>query len=91
VLFKHEISFVFGQLRNKEAIPYLVKKMGDEEEHDMVRHECAEALGIIGNEESLRALMRFLHSNCDILRESVEVAVDIHGFVTSDEAEYCTV
>jgi deoxyhypusine monooxygenase len=90
-LLKHEISFVFGQLRNEASVPYLMERMDDEEEHEMVRHECAEALGIIGSDESLRALVKFLHSKCDILRESVEVAVDIHGFVTSDEVEYCTI
>ncbi|KAH9411181.1 hypothetical protein HK407_07g11730 [Ordospora pajunii] len=88
-LFKHEISFVFGQMRNKESIPYLVEKMNDANEHGMVRHECAEALGAIGNSVALEALVKHIEDPCDILRESVEVAVDIHNYITSDELEYC--
>ncbi|ADM11751.1 deoxyhypusine monooxygenase [Encephalitozoon intestinalis ATCC 50506] len=90
-LFKHEISFVFGQMRSVESIPYLIKGMEDEKEHGMVRHECAEALGAIGNDKALEALAKYLHDPCDILRESVEVAVDIHNYMTSNEIEYCNV
>ncbi|UTX43444.1 deoxyhypusine hydroxylase [Encephalitozoon hellem] len=90
-LFKHEISFVFGQMRSTESIPYLIKGMEDVREHGMVRHECAEALGAIGNDKSLEALVKYLYDPCDILRESVEVAVDIHNYMNSCEIEYCTV
>ncbi|KHN69487.1 hypothetical protein CWI42_070550 [Ordospora colligata] len=88
-LFKHEISFVFGQMRNIESIPYLIRKMNDANEHGMVRHECAEALGAIGNEVALEELVKHIEDPCDILRESVEVAVDIHNYITSEELEYC--
>lgn len=88
-LFKHEISFVFGQMRRPESVPYLIRGVEDEGEHGMVRHECAEALGIIGSDEALRTLVKYLHDPCDILRESVEVAVDIHGYITGSEEEYC--
>ncbi|KMV66046.1 hypothetical protein M970_061480 [Encephalitozoon cuniculi EcunIII-L] len=88
-LFKHEVSFVFGQMRSRESIPYLIKGMEDEKEHGMVRHECAEALGAIGDDAALKALSKYLHDPCDILRESVEVAVDIHSYMTGDEIEYC--
>lgn len=90
-LLKHEISFVFGQMRDRLSIPYLVKGVEDEKEHGMVRHECAEALGIIGDDAALKTLLRYIHDPCDILRESVEVAVDIHNYVKSDEVEYCIV
>lgn len=90
-LFKHEISFVFGQMRNKLSVPYLIKGVCDESEHGMVRHECAEAIGIIGDDTGFRTLLKYLHDPCDILRESVEVAVDFHKYITSDEAEYCGV
>lgn len=90
-LFKHEISFVFGQMRSVESIPYLIKGMEDVKEHGMVRHECAEALGAIGNDKSLEALVKYLYDPCDILRESVEVAVDIHNYMTGCEIEYCNV
>ncbi|AFN83239.1 hypothetical protein EROM_061480 [Encephalitozoon romaleae SJ-2008] len=90
-LFKHEISFVFGQMRSIESIPYLIKGMEDVKEHGMVRHECAEALGAIGNDKSLEALVKYLYDPCDILRESVEVAGGIHNYMTGCEIEYCNV
>lgn len=90
-LFKHEISFICGQMADPRSIGFLVKVMGDEKEHGMVRHECAEALGIIGTKECLEALVKFRSSDCEILRESVEVAIDIHGYVNSNQSEYCEV
>ncbi|WUR03418.1 deoxyhypusine hydroxylase (DOHH) [Vairimorpha necatrix] len=90
-LFKHEISFVFGQIRSIESVKYLVECMKKEEEHGMVRHECAEALGIIGTEECLRELVKYQYSDCDILRESVEVAIDLHGYINTKEDIYCEV
>ena len=53
-LFKHEVSFVFGQIRSADSVKYLVECMRDENEHAMVRHECAEALGIIERDECLK-------------------------------------
>lgn len=90
-LFKHEIAFICGQMANPLSTDFLIEKMNNENEHGMVRHECAEALGIIGNEKCLKALVKFKESKCDILRESVEVAIDLHGYVNSDEKEYCVV
>lgn len=90
-LFKHEISFVFGQMKNIKSVPFLIEMMEKENEHGMVRHECAEALGIIGTKECLCELIKYKNSECDILRESVEVAMDLHGYINSKESEYCVV
>lgn len=49
-LFRHEIAYVFGQLNSKYSVKALVERLGDDEEVDMVRHECAEALGGIASE-----------------------------------------
>jgi deoxyhypusine monooxygenase len=87
-LFKHEIAFVFGQMRMNECVTYLKLILEDESEHGMVRHECAEALGAIGTEESKGILLPYINSNIDIVRESVEVALDIHAYENSGEAEY---
>nr|MBE5726547.1 nero [Cucujiformia] len=40
-LFKHEIAFVFGQMQKESSITYLKHSLEDEEENEMVRHECA--------------------------------------------------
>lgn len=90
-LFKHEIAFVLGQLRAPETTEALAKVLSDDSQHEMVRHECAEALGNIGTDEAKKYLLPFLSSKIDIVRESVEVALDIHQFVNDDENEYCVV
>ncbi|KAK6089267.1 hypothetical protein P3W45_001740 [Vairimorpha bombi] len=90
-LFRHEVSFVSGQIGSKKSVGYLVECIKKESEHEMVRHECAEALGIIGTEECLRELVKYQYSECDILRESVEVAIDLHGYINSNQEDYCEV
>lgn len=89
VLFKHEIAFVLGQMQVAEATPYLIRVLQNDSEHAMVRHECAEALGSIGTKEARNALLPFLNSSIDIIRESAEVALDIYLHKMSDEKEYC--
>ena len=32
-LFKHEVSYVFGQIRSADSVKYLVEYMRDENEH----------------------------------------------------------
>jgi deoxyhypusine monooxygenase len=87
-LFKHEIAFVLGQMEMAEATTHLIKVLADESQHGMVRHECAEALGAIGTEQAKKALEPFLTSKVDIIRESVEVALDIHSYKGRDENDY---
>jgi len=77
-LFRHEIAFVFGQIGEAAAAAEdkLIAVVEDEEEHGMVRHEAAEALGSISTEKALDFLKRFAKSECRIVRESCEVALD---------------
>jgi deoxyhypusine monooxygenase len=49
-LFRHEIAYVFGQLTSKYSVPALIERLRCAEEGEMVRHECAEALGGIASE-----------------------------------------
>lgn len=44
-LFRHEIGYVFGQLQHPAAEEALVATLARPGEHEMVRHEAAEALG----------------------------------------------
>ncbi|KAL6968215.1 deoxyhypusine monooxygenase [Sarracenia purpurea var. burkii] len=46
-LLRHEVAYVLGQLQNKTASAALSKILRDINEHPMVRHEAAEALGSI--------------------------------------------
>jgi deoxyhypusine monooxygenase len=38
-LFKHEVAFCLGQLKEPTAIPYLIEVLQRKDEHTMVRHE----------------------------------------------------
>lgn len=87
-LFRHEVAYVLGQMQREEAVPTLVRFLRDEKEVDMVRHEAAEALGAIGSEEAERELEQFRKDKADVVRESVEVALDISDYVTSGEMHY---
>ncbi|SNX81632.1 probable Deoxyhypusine hydroxylase [Melanopsichium pennsylvanicum] len=49
-LFRHEICFVFGELCHPASIPSMITVLNDDNEHEMVRHEAAEALGGIVEE-----------------------------------------
>uniref|UniRef100_A0A8D8UQJ0 Deoxyhypusine hydroxylase n=1 Tax=Cacopsylla melanoneura TaxID=428564 RepID=A0A8D8UQJ0_9HEMI len=50
-LYRHEIAFVLGQMQNPSSIPALTSALEDQSQNEMVRHECAEALGAIATPE----------------------------------------
>ncbi|KAI1119459.1 deoxyhypusine hydroxylase [Nemania sp. NC0429] len=91
-LFRHEIAFVFGQLSHPASIPALTAALSDLGEASMVRHEAAEALGSLGDEEGVEeTLKRFLHDKEKVVRESVIVALDMADFEQSHQAEYALI
>lgn len=91
-LFRHEIAFVFGQLSHPASIPALTAALSNLEEASMVRHEAAEALGSLGEEEGVEELLkRFLHDKERVVRESVIVALDMAEYEKGGEAEYALI
>lgn len=88
-LFEHEVAFVYGQMGHPDSVEHLATVLADTLRHEMVRHECAEALGSVGTSEALAVLTRFVNDGSRIVRESVEVALDIHAHKNSAEPEYC--
>ena len=91
-LFRHEIAFVFGQLSNPASIPALTASLSNTEEASMVRHEAAEALGSLGDEEGVEeTLLKFLHDKEAVVRESVIVALDMAEYEKSNETEYALI
>jgi deoxyhypusine monooxygenase len=76
VLFKHEVCYVLGQLKDPEALPLLYSVLADVQENEMVRHEAAEAIGAIGQVESITNLKEFLHDQSAPVRETVILAID---------------
>ncbi|KAF1994426.1 Deoxyhypusine hydroxylase [Amniculicola lignicola CBS 123094] len=91
-LFRHEIAFVFGQLSHPASIPSLIETLSNTKEASMVRHEAAEALGSLGDEEGVEeTLRRFLDDPEQVVRESVVVALDMAEFEKNGEKEYAIV
>lgn len=91
-LFRHEIAFVFGQLSHPASIPALVAALSDTAEESMVRHEAAEALGSLGDEDGVEeVLKKFLDDPEQVVRDSVIVALDMAEFEKNGEKEYATV
>lgn len=91
-LFRHEIAFVFGQLSHPASIPALAAALGDLEEASMVRHEAAEALGSLGEEEGVEDILkRFLEDKDTVVRDSVIVALDMAEFEKGGEVEYALI
>lgn len=91
-LFRHEVAFVFGQLSHPASIPALTAALSDVNEASMVRHEAAEALGGLGEEEGVEDILkRFLEDKEKVVRESVLVALDMAEYEKSGDAEYALI
>ncbi|KAI9667615.1 MAG: deoxyhypusine hydroxylase [Bathelium mastoideum] len=91
-LFRHEIAFVFGQLSHPASIPSLIETLSNSKEASMVRHEAAEALGSLGDEEGVEdVLKKFVDDPEQVVRESIVVALDMAEFEKSGETEYVLV
>ncbi|KAF1348609.1 Deoxyhypusine hydroxylase [Delphinella strobiligena] len=80
-LFRHEIAFVFGQLVHPASIPALIECLSNTKEESMVRHEAAEALGSLGDEEGVEeCLKKFINDPEQVVRDSIIVALDMAEF-----------
>lgn len=91
-LFRHEVAFVFGQLSHPASIPALTECLSDTKEASMVRHEAAEALGSLGDEDGVEdTLKKFLNDPEQVVRDSIIVALDMAEFEKNGEREYATV
>ncbi|CAG9997516.1 unnamed protein product [Clonostachys byssicola] len=91
-LFRHEIAFVFGQLSHPASIPALTAALSNVDEASMVRHEAAEALGSLGEEEGVEeTLKKFLKDKERVVVESVIVALDMAEYEKSTDTEYALI
>ena len=80
-LLRHELAYVLGQMQMDEALPTLIERLSDEDEHVMVRHEAAEALGAIGNLTAIPVLELYINDPFIEVSESCEVALDLLDWV----------
>ncbi len=84
-VFRHEIAYIFGQMQNALALEVLQKRLKDSSEHAMVRHEAAEAIGSIAEEDCEPMLKDFAKDRDQIVRESCDVALDLVEYWNNDE------
>ncbi|XP_061834618.1 deoxyhypusine hydroxylase [Nerophis lumbriciformis] len=87
-LFRHEIGYVLGQMQHPAAVPALRAALECGGENPMVRHEAAEALGSIGEEECLAVLQRYRGDSERVVKESCEVALDMLEYENSEQFQY---
>jgi deoxyhypusine monooxygenase len=74
------------------SIPSLTETLSNTKEASMVRHEAAEALGSLGDEEGVEeTLKKFLNDPEQVVRDSVIVALDMAAFEKNGEVEYAIV
>ncbi|RKO98117.1 hypothetical protein CXG81DRAFT_8636 [Caulochytrium protostelioides] len=86
-LLKHELAYVLGQIKNSYAISKLVPVLENRDEHPMVRHEAAEALGAIGDPSAIPVLQTFLKDDSIEVRETCEIALDKLRFESTDQGQ----
>ncbi|XP_030369515.1 deoxyhypusine hydroxylase [Scaptodrosophila lebanonensis] len=87
-LFRHEVAFVLGQLQEPCSIPYLQSNLEDRLENEMVRHECAEALGAIATDDCIEILNRYANDDKRVVKESCVIALDMCEYENSPEFQY---
>lgn len=90
-LFRHEVAFVLGQLQEEVSVPHLKESLEDPNENEMVRHECAEALGAIATPYCLDILKKYLDDEKRVVRESCVIALDMCEYENSSEFQYANV
>lgn len=87
-LLKHEVAYVLGQTRDLYAAPFLRDVVENKDQQVMVRHEAAEALGALGDKESLPLLTKYFKEDPSIeIRQTCELAIDRINWEHSDKSK----
>lgn len=75
-LMRHELAYIMGQLRDIASCDVLEEVLVDVNEDVMVRHECGEALGAIGEGRSLAPLQLASKDSSIEVSETCMLALD---------------
>ncbi|CDK26788.1 unnamed protein product [Kuraishia capsulata CBS 1993] len=77
-LLKHEVAYVLGQTKNLQAAPVLRDVLINTNQQCMVRHEAAEALGALGDDDSLELLEKYFADETELveIRQTCELAIE---------------
>jgi len=84
-LFRHEIAYVLGQMQRPVTVDGLSLVLRNKDEHRMVRHEAAEALGAIGGQEVESVLKVYLEDAEKVVQESCVVALNTKEYWESND------
>jgi len=84
-LFRHEVAYVLGQMQDPHSISGLKQVLERDDENPMVRHEAAEALGAIANDETTKILENYINDKHRVVRESCDVALDITDYYQGED------
>jgi len=87
-VFSHEVAYVLGQIQHPAAIDGLKKLLINTNLNCMVRHEAAESLGAVANEEVCQVLKEFVNDQSHPVSQSCIVALDIYEYAKSDQFQY---
>ena len=87
-LLKHEVAYVLGQTKDLYAAPYLREVLENDNQQCMVRHEAAEALGALGDKESLPLLEKYFKEDPLLeIRQTCELAIERIHWENSEKAK----
>ncbi|KAI7868314.1 armadillo-type protein [Spinellus fusiger] len=75
-LLKHELAYCIGQTRDPKANSILANVLANPDEHEMVRHEAAEAIGAIGSMDMIPVLEQYLKDPSQSVVETCELAIE---------------
>jgi len=76
-LMRHELAYIIGQMQHTSVCPVLEAILSDESDDLIVRHECAEALGALGNQPSMDLLLKFCTHPAPEIYETCKIAVEL--------------
>jgi deoxyhypusine monooxygenase len=86
LLLQHEICYVLGQINLKESISFLVSVLKDESIAGISRHEAAEAIAAIGDQDSISLLRQYENDKEEILADTCRLAIKrIEWLQTNEE------
>lgn len=87
-LLKHEVAYVLGQTKDLYAAKPLRACLTDDNQQIMVRHEAAEALGALGDVDSLELLQDYYKNDPAIeIRQTCELAIERIKWQLSDKSK----
>ncbi len=86
-LLKHELAYCLGQTKNLYAADILQIVLQDNNQQCMVRHEAAEALGALGDKDSLDLLKHYFENDpMEEIRQTCELAIARIEWENSDKS-----